>query len=394
MKKFLLLFLVSLTIFISTNNIVLAQTAKPLELTYPTVPEATTPTTVETPLPHYIKYVFNFFIWITGFIALAVLVYAGFRYLTSAGQPAILADTKNQILAALAGILILLSSWLILTTINPQLTQLEIKPLPTPLPPLPDGVYLCLEETWEIKWAWDMIQEIKKLDPHDQQRKQKIEQLNKYLKKIEENCWRAPISGETPEKLNDKAKMAFVVSSETDPFSATSTLYGAILYEESKFGGRAQVVYALKPGVAGFKITAIKPSSVRVFVQKKPRPNVYVELYELIDFNRANPDKKSKKYTQDVLSVTDYYGVSGYIPLRSDFKKVGSVKVEGDLIVIFFKEEQTGDWSSDAILDMAIDTDATLYDNLMGRWCRETIWKRWKYYPCPQQMVIISAGIY
>lgn len=90
------------------------------EVVYPAAPEAPAPTT-RSLLPDYVKYIFNLTIAMVGIIAFGVLVFAGFRYLTSAGKTEIISSAKNQIKSAFLGVIILLFSYIILTTINPQL---------------------------------------------------------------------------------------------------------------------------------------------------------------------------------------------------------------------------------------------------------------------------------
>ncbi len=103
----------------------------------------------QTPLlPDYIKYIFNFSIGIAGLIAFLTMVYGGFRYLTSAGNPSAMSDANSQIFASLIGLVILFGSYLLLTTINPQLVVinpgLTSSGLTTTTIP---GVYLCKEQT-------------------------------------------------------------------------------------------------------------------------------------------------------------------------------------------------------------------------------------------------------
>jgi hypothetical protein len=230
--------------------------------------------------------------------------------------------------------------------------------------------------------VWKLIKALKELDDPIALEGE-LPQLKKDIEKIKEKCWLVPSSGEIILEFSDLAKNAYVVPTEEDG------LYGAILYDESKYGGRSQIVYDFTPEAAGFDITAIKPSSVKTFILKKPRPEVYVELYELIDFNKADTDRKSEKHTIDGPS-----GFTSYYVDTSTFTRVGSVKIEGDLIVIFFKDKQSGDWPPDAIIDVIVNTDANLYDNLMGRWCWQWVWFDKEYYPCPKQMKIVSGGIY
>lgn len=373
MKKSLILLV--LFFLLSQPLLVEAFAPRSLEIKYPEISGAPPLEDVAVGLPGYVKYVFNFFIIITGLIALGALVYGGFRYTSSAGQPVALQDAKNQIFAAFLGILILMSSWLILTTINPDLINFKLDKPPTAFSSLTPGVYLCLESTNEIFAAQARIKQLKQMDVFDSARNQIIEGLNKDLKKIETQCWLAKSEGEIVARFNDFAQYAYTVPAEDN------TLHGAIIYQESNFGGSAQVVYTLDPKVAAFNVSS--PSSIRPFVLKKPRPGAYIEVFELTDFNWADPEKKSEIFA---------LGESLAKGWPIDFAEVGSVKIEGELIVIFF--EQAGEWYSDTVLDVILETDANLHNNRMGRWCTRMVFLRQEYYPCPQQMVIVSAGIY
>lgn len=109
--------------FLFFGNLVLAQE---LEEIYPQVPRAERPTTVKTLLPEYIKYIFNLAIIVAGLAAFISLIYGGFRYIASTGNSAALADARGQIGAGIFGLLLLLSAYLILFQINPQLVVLKI----------------------------------------------------------------------------------------------------------------------------------------------------------------------------------------------------------------------------------------------------------------------------
>lgn len=77
----------------------------------------------------YALYFFNLIIWLSGIIAFGVLIYGGFRYLTSAGNPERITAAREQIISAFFGILILLSSYIVLQVLNPYLIRLEIPDL-------------------------------------------------------------------------------------------------------------------------------------------------------------------------------------------------------------------------------------------------------------------------
>jgi len=94
---------------------------RPTEITYPDIPGTMTPVTTKTALPQYVKYVFNFFLSISGFICLISIFAGGMKYLTSVGNPTAQSSARSQIFNAFLGIIILLSSFLISNTINPEL---------------------------------------------------------------------------------------------------------------------------------------------------------------------------------------------------------------------------------------------------------------------------------
>ena len=108
-----------------------------LEIGYPEIGgEAPTE---ETRLPEYIKYIFNFSVIIAGILAFAVMVYGGIVYLISAGDPTKISDAKSRMFGGIVGLVLLLMTYLILITINPELAILKEMELLKPV----TGVYLC-----------------------------------------------------------------------------------------------------------------------------------------------------------------------------------------------------------------------------------------------------------
>ncbi|MBI2263504.1 hypothetical protein HY373_00815 [Candidatus Berkelbacteria bacterium] len=60
-----------------------------------------------------------------GFLAVLMVIYGGYRYITSQGNPDNLNEAKEIIFYALAGLLVLLLAYVILTTISPDLVGLQ-----------------------------------------------------------------------------------------------------------------------------------------------------------------------------------------------------------------------------------------------------------------------------
>ncbi|MFZ4648272.1 MAG: pilin [Patescibacteria group bacterium] len=80
--------------------------------------------------PKYIGAFYRYGLSIVGIIATVMLMAGGILWLTSAGNDGKVSKGKEMIFSSLAGIALLYGSYLILSTINPQLIQL--KPLESP----------------------------------------------------------------------------------------------------------------------------------------------------------------------------------------------------------------------------------------------------------------------
>ncbi|KPJ56466.1 hypothetical protein AMJ49_04785 [Parcubacteria bacterium DG_74_2] len=142
-KKILIIFSLILFSAFLLSNFCFAQT--PLEIEYPEI-AGEKPETTAIGLPTYVKYIFNFSLGIAGLIAFLSLILGGFCYLTSTGKPNKQKGCKDQILAGILGLIILLSSYLILTTINPQLVVFHLPPLETIVIPTPEPTMPTEEE--------------------------------------------------------------------------------------------------------------------------------------------------------------------------------------------------------------------------------------------------------
>jgi hypothetical protein len=214
-RKILKIFSISfltLTVFFLLYSACAAE--KDLEVNYPEV-LGTKPTTA---IPEYVKYIFTFSILVVGLVAFGSLVLGGMRYLSSAGDPSKMRDAREQILSAVLGIIILLSSYLILYNINPYLINIEITPLgeieePEKPPPFEienEKVSLILEElplgqamkngVWEeaktkalekfIKNFEDFLNKEIKVEDSELNNTtfKKISDLNKYLTTVTDAC--------------------------------------------------------------------------------------------------------------------------------------------------------------------------------------------------------------
>ncbi|MCD6233045.1 hypothetical protein J7J81_01515 [bacterium] len=113
----LLLFLGSILFMFFPSN---TFASFPLEIkNYPSI-GIPSPTSSETPLPVYINYIYHLSLIIGVLGCIGVIIYGGFSYFFSAGMVTRTLEARKWIYAGLLGLFILLASWALLNTINPQ----------------------------------------------------------------------------------------------------------------------------------------------------------------------------------------------------------------------------------------------------------------------------------
>jgi hypothetical protein len=85
----------------------------------------------------YLKALFPFLLSVAAGLAFIMIVLGGIFYMTSAGNPAAVGSAKERIKAALIGLLIAVSSYLIIKAINPNLLALDFSESVTPITTTP-----------------------------------------------------------------------------------------------------------------------------------------------------------------------------------------------------------------------------------------------------------------
>mgnify|MGYP000550083739 FL=1 len=81
-------------------------------------------------LNDYIGYIFKFSIALAAFLAVIMIIWGGFQYMTSEA-PFLKVEGKNKIGGAIGGLIMILASYLILATIDPRLVEIN-----TSIPPI------------------------------------------------------------------------------------------------------------------------------------------------------------------------------------------------------------------------------------------------------------------
>jgi hypothetical protein len=119
MRRKILILLIIVAIFGVVSKV------SALETTWPPSPFGTN-LTDESALTDMVKYFYEWGIFLGGLAVLISLLIGGFLYLTSIGNPARMTEAKDRIFSAIIGLVLLLAIYLILNTINPELTVLTM----------------------------------------------------------------------------------------------------------------------------------------------------------------------------------------------------------------------------------------------------------------------------
>jgi hypothetical protein len=86
-------------------------------------------------LAKYIEALYKWGIRVIAILAIVMIIKAGFTWMVSAGNPALISKARNQIISAIVGLILILGANIFLSSINPVLTKLKslnlqkIKPL-------------------------------------------------------------------------------------------------------------------------------------------------------------------------------------------------------------------------------------------------------------------------
>lgn len=74
----------------------------------------------------YISGFYNYAMGIIGILAVIVFMIAGIIWLTSAGNPSKISQAKDLMIGSITGLILLLTSWILLNTVNPALIEFKI----------------------------------------------------------------------------------------------------------------------------------------------------------------------------------------------------------------------------------------------------------------------------
>lgn len=83
------------------------------------------PATGTVDLSMYMIGLYNFLLSIVGIVAVMMLIFGGMRYITAMGSSSAISSAKDIVTSALLGLLLALISWVIVSTINPDILYIQ-----------------------------------------------------------------------------------------------------------------------------------------------------------------------------------------------------------------------------------------------------------------------------
>lgn len=386
MKKLsLIIFLIFFLSLIILGNLAFAQ--RSLEVDYPefggqkAIPY----------LPNYVKYIYYAVIGISGVVALVVLIGAGTNYLMSAGNPEKMKNARDEIKAAILGLIILFASYLIVNIINPEIAILRLSPIESFLPEMVSGVYLCTNDV-RVQEAWNKNIALNATEEDDYQTLIKLkEELIKLLNEINESC----ITGVTS---------SFKVRTLEKPISHIYTVpgkgkegtkhYGAILYSQENHQGTRQIVFP-PPKLPGrvlepLEVRVIKMNNVGSIHTFYLRPlSIFwgVELYQHENYNRDYEAMPATFTSENAAGqMNGYHG-------RFDLLfPPQSIKIWGSAIVLLSSSNDIGKYA----VFMPGEEDPYLLDNeeITEQKCTGLIWRECETIPVADSLTIVLGMIY
>lgn len=359
MKKRFFILLIIMILFSSGLAL-----ATKLEVDYPTIPEVEKPNEKTLDVDYY-RYIFYGAIALGGIIGFVVIVYGGILYLASTGNPELIKKGKEYIYSSITGLTILLCSYLILITLNPNLIDFQSVAVPSVASTLGSGTYLCKEDqAGEMFSSWtDYETYLEQLDAFHRSKnsKEKIEiademqgtvaNLNKTLININKNCAKRGSDREIPKTIQASTNSICFVPQKNWLSSSreVTAIYGAILYEEKDYNsksetGKGNAFYEhIIRGDAIANLyprcfpTSFRPTSIISFQYpysgNRNGPDLDIIYFEGINYNiglkqEKNGDKDGKKERTISIKGNEPYKIEAF-----EFSPY-SIKIPGGVLAI------------------------------------------------------------
>jgi len=266
--------------FFFLSNPVLAQE---LEVEYPEVGEITRESIEKEGLPGYIIYAVQFLVVFAIIVTIFSLVRGGLFWMVSEGDPVKIKDAKEQFSSAIMGFLIVLSSFLFLSAINPVLIQMEKFEIKETEREFPPGIHFSFREEFS-----------------------------------KEEAYRITSSVSNFEELRGQFKSIRIANQVKQDGELPGYYYAVVLHELPAFRGRCEVFKNKETEPADFKVSGSFTSATVIRIKDDPSipEDDYVKVYEHPDFRDDHPFENFRSEYLDIkaggftsLSVSEVWSI-------------------------------------------------------------------------------------
>lgn len=330
---------VALLVFFIVPFFVLAQN---LEINYP---EVGGEKPVSLTLPSYVKYIFTFFIGLSGIIALGALIWGGFIYLTSVGDVSKMKEGREKIFSAFLGITILLSSYILLSTINPQLAFFNFPPLPDiPLVETKPAIEIAPDKASLISGELPLEQAIVNGVWKESQIKKTEDLIN-----LLENFLKKPTKINDPELTNDVFESIASLNKHLQNAAAECRCENLTSFCAKPEAGSAPLGCAGDPCQYDQDID-IEPDSPRakintVLALNGSKTEILIEFKKQLDIQRDTLRQEIRKYQLLENEMTACYAQKGELTVLNNFlankQILGESGIQSIVIPNYFQPRQS-----------------------------------------------------
>jgi len=253
--------------------------ARSIETDYPRIGVVTGEGVVREGFPEYIVYVVYFLVVLAIIVTILSLVRGGLLWMISEGDPLKVKSAKEQLSSALMGLFLVLSSFLLLSALDPVLVTIEDVAVEETREDFPTGVHFSRNKQFSME--------------------DEVYRVNTPIRDLEE------LRGEF-----QSFRIANEINEEGELFGY---YYGVILHEEPFFRGRCEFFINSSPEPEDFRVPGDFSSVTVVQIRKdyQPQEENYVKVYELPDFREDHSyeylDTEKREFSS--LSVSEVWSM-------------------------------------------------------------------------------------
>lgn len=243
-------------------------------------------------LPEYIIYIVQLLIVFAGLVSIISIVGGGLLWLSSRGDPEKIKEGKERFSNAIFGFIIVLSSFVFLSSIDPDLTNVDNPDVKDTEESFPSGIYLSRTTSFP--------EEIEDL-------KQETEKITNSIRNLEE--------------LGEDIKSLLIANQTNNQGEVTDYYYAVLVHEKRGFRGRCELFVNNSGQPRSFDLSGENISSITVVQVNKNAPNSgKLVAYSRPDFREDYPHESLNTALSRLTSLS--------IP------GVWSIDIKGDFAVV------------------------------------------------------------